>query len=75
MTLTRTQPESFQFTQATPAATWTITHDLDRYPIIDSFVEYDGYTQKIIPMSVTYVDSNTCEVQFSEPFAGFAVVA
>ena len=61
-------------TQDTPATVWTITHNLQTYPIVDVYVDVGGTVEKIIPMSVTYVTANACEVEFSAPVAGFATI-
>lgn len=60
--------------QSTPAATWTIAHGLKDYPIVDVYVMYEGDLQKIIPSAITYVDLDTCTVDFTTPYAGYATV-
>ena len=64
----------FTHTQAVPASVWSITHNLQNYPIVDVYVDVGGTIEKIIPMSVTYVTANACEVEFSAPVAGFATI-
>jgi 3-oxoacyl-ACP reductase-like protein len=73
--LTYKQAVAHQHIQDTAAATWVIVHNLGIYPAIDVFVDYDGETQKIIPDSVEYTDSNTCTVTFSSAYTGIAMVA
>ena len=64
----------FTHTQTVPAAVWSITHNLQNYPIVDAYVDIGGTIEKIIPLSVTYVTANICEVEFSVPIAGFATI-
>ncbi len=60
--------------QATASDTWTISHNLKDYPIVDVYVDYGGVTQKIIPANIEYVDLDTCTVTFTTPYAGYATV-
>lgn len=64
----------YEHTQAVASATWTINHYLRDYPIIDVYVSDGGELQKVIPNAVTYVDENTCTVNFTAPYTGFATV-
>lgn len=66
---------TFEFAQLTPSSTWVIQHNLNQYPIIDIFVQYEGEMQKVMPVSLQYTDANSCVVQFSTPLAGIATVA
>lgn len=74
MSFTRDYSNSFQFAQLSPSAEWTINHLLNRYPMIETYVDYDGMVQKIIPAEVVYVNENTCVLQFTTPLSGFAIV-
>jgi hypothetical protein len=64
-----TGPQStrFVFNQATPAASWYITHNLDTYPVVT--VVIDG--QEVIT-DVEYVDAFTVYLTFPSPVAGSA---
>lgn len=73
MSLTRHIPTFYKHVQATASATWTITHNLGRYPIVDAFT-VDGNEIRIMPNQVTYVDDNVCTLTFSQPFNGHATV-
>lgn len=65
-------------TQATPAATWTITHNQgspeNSYPVVDVYIDIDNEQQLVIPELVTYVNAHTITVDFSEPQTGFATL-
>lgn len=59
---------NFVYTQATPAITWTITHNLEKYPsvsVVNSSNQL-GYGQ------VNYISLNQLTVTFSAAFAGKA---
>lgn len=66
---------SFDFVQASPATTWTISHGLNNAnPNIDCMVTYLGVFQKVIPLTVVANDANTVTVTFDFAFAGTARV-
>lgn len=67
--------DSYQHTQAVAATTWTIEHNLRRYPIVDVYTTISGSLVKIMPSSITHTSSTVCTVTFSTPFSGFAAVA
>jgi hypothetical protein len=55
-------------TQSAPASTWTIAHNLNRYPsvtVVDS-------ANSVVIGNVTYLDTNNLVVTFSAPFSGYA---
>lgn len=56
---------SYQHTQITPSAIWTVVHSLNNYPIVDVMVNENGSLQKIIPKDIKVIDMNICEVHFS----------
>lgn len=62
------QQSTFVHTQSPASATWTITHNQNRYPsitVVDELKEsISGYEK--------YIDNNTIEITFSEPVAGAA---
>ncbi len=64
----------YRHEQTTAATTWTITHNLGVYPIVDAWTMYEGDLQKILPAQVNYVDENTCTLVFTVPISGFATV-
>ncbi len=68
-------PTVYKHTQTAASALWTITHNLGRYPVVDTFITVDGQLRKVMPAEVTFIDSNTCTVAFTSPRAGFATVA
>lgn len=70
---------SFRHTQSTPAATWTVNHNLGAAaPFIvhaSFFVDPgDGTTKPILPQDVTYVTANQLTVTFSTAYAGYALI-
>ena len=60
--------KTFAYTQATPAATWTITHNLGKYPAV-SIVDSAG---SAVVGDVEYIDDNTVTITFQSAFAGAA---
>lgn len=60
------KPDTLVFTQAIPLATWTIVHNLGKYPsvtVIDS-------ANEVVFGDVAYVDSNTITLTFAGGFSG-----
>jgi hypothetical protein len=64
----------YRHEQTTPATQWVINHYLKDYPIVDVYVSYNDDIQKIIPSAITYVNQDTCTVDFTVPFSGYASV-
>lgn len=60
--------KAFTYTQATPSATWTITHNLGKYPAV-SIVDSAG---SAVVGDVEYIDANTVTITFQSAFAGAA---
>lgn len=58
----------YVFTQSTPAATWTINHNLGHVPSVEVF---DSGSQEI-EADVSHPTSNTTVIVFVVPVAGFA---
>jgi hypothetical protein len=65
----------YQHTQSTPATVWTIVHKLNDYPIIEVYADVSGVLTKIIPSSISYVDSITATVTFATARSGVALVS
>lgn len=65
----------FVYTQSTPAAIWSINHNLGVYPIVAVMV-YDSTNTlvPIIPGAIIVIDLNNIVIEFSSPtgYAGFA---
>ena len=60
--------KNFVFTQNNPAVTWTITHDLDKFPsvsVVDS-------ANEIVYGDVIYTNTNSLTVTFTAAFSGKA---
>lgn len=64
--------ESFTHIQATPAASWTINHDLDQKVAGDVMIEMNGVVSKVLPLSVVHINDNQLEINFSTSYAGRA---
>lgn len=63
-----TSDAAFIYTQTTPVATWTIAHNLDKYPSVTTM---DSVGNQIIG-DVTYTDLNNLTVTFTSNIAGKA---
>lgn len=63
-------PNVYIQTQATPAATWTITHNLGTTPV----TVLTDPTGQVVWAEIDYPDVNTAVVTFASPFAGIAVL-
>ena len=59
---------NFTFTQVAPATTWTITHNLGKFPSVSVVDTAD--TQ--VYGDVEYIDDNSLRVTFSAAFGGKA---
>lgn len=59
---------SYAFTQASPATTWVISHNLSTTQLIADFYGTDD--KKIIPDDVEITDANTVTVTFTSAVAG-----
>lgn len=62
----------YDHTQSVASSTWTIIHDLGRYPAIDVYTTINGDTQKIMPLSIVYDSPNQVTVSFTSARAGTA---
>jgi hypothetical protein len=74
--------KTFNHTQSTAAAVWTINHNLNAYPSVEIARQYlagrTGVLTKpavVLPESIVYVDANTIRVTFSSPQIGTARLA
>ena len=67
-TLSSAGGTTFEFTQVAPATTWTITHNLEKFPSIT--VIDTGNT--VVNGEYTYTDNNNVVLNFSAAFAGKA---
>jgi hypothetical protein len=67
-TISTRADKTFEYTQAVPATTWNITHNLSKFPSIT--VIDTGNT--VIVGQYTYIDNNNVTLNFSAGFAGKA---
>lgn len=59
-------------TQATPAATWTITHNLGRHPAAVTVLDHHGHQ---LVADTAFPDNTTVTVTFAAPAAGRVEIA
>lgn len=64
---------TYTHTQSSGAATWTITHGLNRWPVHVSVV--DSTDRKVEGFYMQRVDNNTVEVIFTSAWTGKALVS
>lgn len=64
----REKMRTFEFTQMVPAYTWTITHNLDKFPSVE-VVDSAG---TVVIGNVSYINNNQIELEFSFQFSGKA---
>lgn len=65
--------DAYNFTQSTPATTWTITHNLNNLePNIDVITNVSGVLTKTIPLEVVATDANTVVVTWTSNQIGTA---
>ena len=67
-TLSDGNDKSYIFTQAVPSTTWTVSHNLDKFP---SITVVDSASTVVIGQ-YTYINNNNVTLTFSAAFAGKA---
>lgn len=60
--------KTYDYTQSTASATWTIQHNLNKYPSV-SIVDSGG---NVVMGEITYTDVNNLTITFSASFSGKA---
>jgi hypothetical protein len=60
--------QTYVFVQSVPATTWTITHNLNKYPSV-SVVNINNV---VMYGDVTYLNTNQLQIEFSAGFSGKA---
>ena len=60
--------KNFVFTQATPSSTWTVTHNLGKFPSVSVV----NSSKAIVYGNVNYINTNELTITFSAPFSGQA---
>ena len=60
--------QTYVFVQSVPSTTWTITHNLNKYPSV-SVVNINNVTMY---GEVIYIDENNLQIEFSAGFSGKA---
>lgn len=62
----------YNFTQASPSATWTVTHNLNnQHPLVQT---YDSNHLMLIPQSISGSSTSTVIITFSTAVTGYARV-
>jgi hypothetical protein len=61
---------TYTHTQAVSAATWSVTHNLGRYPNVA--VRDTAISNELVYGTVTYLDTNSLTISFSAGFTGEA---
>lgn len=64
--------QQFLHVQSTPLATWTINHNLSRYP---SVTVIDSFNDNVEGGAINYPSVNTLTVTFASAFSGKAVLS
>lgn len=60
--------QSFDYTQSTPAATWTVNHNLGFRPDVAVF----STGGLVVFAQITHLTLNTTQIDFTAPFSGSA---
>lgn len=67
--------QMYRFEQATPATTWSITHNLASKVVFDVWADnINGERQKIFPKSVVHIDDNSLQLVFNVARSGAVTV-
>lgn len=64
------QDETFVYRQTTNSDTWTINHNLEKYPSVTIVTET---TNEVMFGEVTYIDNNNLEVKFKKRSIPYAI--
>jgi len=65
----------YEHHQTTAATTWTITHGLNYYPVVEVLAYDGGNLVKVFPLQVKHNTLNEVEITFSTPRTGYATFA
>lgn len=68
--ITYTYERAYIHNQTSPASTWTVAHNLNKYPSVSVV---DSAYEEVIG-EVEYLTPNTLEVRFTAPFSGQAYI-
>jgi len=60
--------KNFIFTQSTPSATWTVTHNLGKFPSVSVV----NSSKAVVYGNINYINTNELTITFSAPFSGQA---
>ena len=68
--ITYTYERAYIHNQTSPASTWTVAHNLNKYPSVSVV---DSAYEEVIG-EIEYLTPNTLEVRFTAPFSGQAYI-
>ncbi len=71
-TLASASDKTFVFTQGVPAVTWTIQHNLGKFPSVSVVDTLNTANGQVYYGDVKYTDSNNLTVTFASAFSGKA---
>lgn len=60
------ESNTYIFEQTAPSDKWTITHNLNKFPYVTIFDEYDD----LVYADIKYISPNEIEINFSQPIKG-----
>ena len=63
---------AFTYQQSTPAATWTVAHNLNKRPAVVLVLDSD-LTRQVFT-DVFYVDENNLSIEWDQPVTGFVYI-
>ena len=76
MSIVLREAKKYAHTQEIASDTWVITHNRGlNYPIVDCFIDENGDTYKVMPLSVEITSDSVVTVRWSSERAGKALVA
>lgn len=66
---------AYVHTQSSASSTWTVPHGLVKMAIVvDVWVDIEGVQTKVSPLNIDITSPYTCDILFSEPLTGKAII-
>jgi len=67
---------TYEHIQSFASDVWTVNHNLGiKAPIVDAWLVVNAETIKVLPDMVEFVDINNCNIHFTSPGTGTAIIA